>query len=84
MDDPGPHFFHRDALEFMRAVCRERTLESRQGTAAQLLGALRGNVNKEKPAGDRSGAFAFDKFVGSSVRLILLNHGLGSVLETGI
>jgi hypothetical protein len=34
----------------------QRTIETRQRTPAQLLGALRGNVHEEKTAGDGCGA----------------------------
>ena len=75
MNDSRSHFLHRHSFEFVGNVRGERTLEPWQGAATELLGALRGNVDKEKPARDRRGAFNFGDF-GNSVLLILLHHGL--------
>jgi len=81
MNDAASHFLHRDALQLMGDVRGERSLEPGQGATSQLLGPLCCDVNKEKPAGDGCGAFAFNNVGGSSILLILLNHGFVSVLE---
>ena len=52
MDDTGPHFFHRHALELVMPVGDRSALEPWKGAAPKLLGALRGHVNEQKPAGN--------------------------------
>jgi hypothetical protein len=55
------HFFHRQPLEL--AGRARLTLKPRQGAAAQLLGALRGNVDKQETAVD--GLSPLGRFRGS-------------------
>ena len=75
MDDAGSHFFHRDALQLVRTVEDVPAIEPRQRAAPQLLRPLGGDIDEQKPAGDRRSAFNLDDFGGNSVVLILLNHG---------
>ena len=76
LNDARSHFLHGDSLELMRNMGGHRTLEPWQGAATELLGALRRNVDKEKPTRDRRRSFNLGTFGGSSVLLILLHHGL--------
>ena len=52
VDEPAPHFFHRDALGLVRQR-RPASLEPRPRAAAQLLGTQRRDVDEQEPALDR-------------------------------
>jgi len=52
MHKTPPHFFHRDAFEFMRNL-RSFVAEARLRAALQLFCAQRRNVDKQESALDR-------------------------------
>jgi len=51
MNQAVPHFFHGDPLELVGDGARP--FEARERATPQLFGALGGNVDEKKAAGDR-------------------------------
>jgi len=74
MNDPGSDLLHGDPFELVRSLggC---ALETRDRAAPQLLRALRGYVDEEKPAGDRRSRFLRNIRAGLILNLWSLHHG---------